>query len=82
MRVRGIRRDMDAVRKAVNEEISFNGEQGGIAAGLAAEGFAGGYRQALSDVDLALSGANPDSRYWNSDNIDKFRKPTAITEGE
>ena len=64
---RGIKRQMKIAYRNVSKEIS-HGERGGFyAAGLASEGYAGGYRQALSDVRLALDGVPPtDSRYWPS----------------
>jgi len=48
----------------VNKEIEGN-SVGKYGAGLASEGYAGGYRDALNDVLLALRGVNPNRRwYW------------------
>lgn len=55
------------VRAAVQEEISGNASRGGKAAsGLSAEGYAGGYRDCLDDVEAALMHGYPsDNRgYW------------------
>ena len=49
----------------VNEEIAFNSLGGFYARGLATEGYAGGYRQALQDVLLLLNDVQPNTRtYW------------------
>lgn len=62
---KGIQRKIKEVLESVNEEIAISSRGGGFhARGLAGEGFAGGYRQALWDVQLALRGINPNSRYW------------------
>ncbi|MDZ4344783.1 MAG: hypothetical protein U1E51_20360, partial [Candidatus Binatia bacterium] len=60
-----IKRQIDAALERVNAEISANARQGHIAAGLASEGYAGGYRDALYDVLLVLNGGKPKRRdYW------------------
>jgi len=52
-------------RDSANKEISDMSRGGGIGAGLASEGYAGGYRDALDDVLLVLNGVTPQSRgYW------------------
>ena len=54
-------------REAVRKEITANGESGDkYARGLANEGYAGGYLQALDDVDAAARHGYPnDPRgYW------------------
>ena len=55
-----------AARKRVQAEISNNAARGGYAAGLANEGYAGGYLQALTDVDAALTHGHVSDRrhYW------------------
>lgn len=65
---KGIKRQLKIAYKNVSKEISW-GEKGNFyQAGLASEGYAGGYRQALSDVKLALDGVAPsNSRYWPQD---------------
>lgn len=59
-------RRLQKVLTRVRQEISGNASSGGrFAAGLAAEGYAGGYAQALRDVLLALNGVEPTTRdYW------------------
>lgn len=65
---RGIRRDLRRAMDAVSEEISATRSSGGkYTSGLASEGYSGGYRDALSDVQLALNGVPPSgSRFWPS----------------
>ena len=52
----------------VNREISLTASRGGKYAGaLAGEGYAGGYADALMDVELLLSGYMPSRRgYWKT----------------
>ena len=51
----------------VNAEISALATGGRYAAGLASEGYAGGYRDALYDIQLLLNGVTPRRRhYWDS----------------
>ena len=47
--------------------IGHNASTGGkFARGLSSEGYAGGYAQALEDVQLALNGVKPRTRgYWD-----------------
>jgi hypothetical protein len=63
---KGIVRAVNAARKWVDKEISDSASVGGMyARGMAAEGYAGGYRDALDDVMLALNGVKPSRRgYW------------------
>jgi len=67
---RGIKRKLQQVRRQVELEISGFARrdegQGGVnyAGGLASEGYAGGYRDALDDVMLALNGVPPSRRGW------------------
>jgi len=67
---KGIVRNVERALKRVNEEISGfcrgkDGRQGFYAGGLASEGYSGGYRDALSDILLALNGVQPERRnYW------------------
>lgn len=64
---KGILRDLKRANEKVAAEISASAAEGRIAAGLSAEGFAGGYQAALQDIELALRGYPPtDSRYWPS----------------
>jgi hypothetical protein len=54
-------------RQAVDQEITGNGSSGDkFARGLANEGYAGGYRQALEDVEAMLRHGYPGDprRYW------------------
>lgn len=62
--MKGIKRQLGAAMKNVSEEISNNSRGGLYAGGLASEGYAGGYRDALNDVLLALNGVCPNSRFW------------------
>lgn len=59
---------MDAVRKIVAAEISGNAQGGKFARGLASEGFAGGYLQAIDDIDAALRHGYPSDHrgYWRA----------------
>jgi len=69
---KGIRRDLKKVLDEVNKDIASNAKPNSMfARGLASEGYAGGYRQALYDVQLALDGVMPNSRYWHRDVINK-----------
>jgi hypothetical protein len=66
---RGIKRKLKLVREQVEREISglaSRGSGSGInyAGGLAGEGYAGGYRDALDDILLALDGIPPSRRGW------------------
>lgn len=46
-------------------DIAGQAANGRYAAALSSEGYAAGYRQAISDVQLALNDAPPsNSRYW------------------
>ena len=61
----GIKRDIRRALDRVYVEISGNASHGRVAAGLSAEGYAGGYRDALEDVLQALNGwPSSNSRYW------------------
>lgn len=61
----GIKKDLTSAIRSATKEIHANSKRGGYAAGLASEGYAGGYLAALSDVRLALNGVRPNnSRYW------------------
>ena len=54
------------LQKNVSAEIKGN-STGFYGAGIASEGYAGGYRDALSDVMLILNNIEPrNSRYWRS----------------
>jgi hypothetical protein len=54
------------VRNEVMKEISANRDGGKFARGLSAEGFAGGYLQALDDIEAALRHGHPSDHrgYW------------------
>lgn len=66
-----------AACKAVEKDISGHASRGGIyAGGLAGEGYNGGYRDALSDVILALNGVTPDRNGWW-----KRRQPGDVNNG-
>lgn len=64
---RNVLKRMEKVRAVVRDEIRGNGASGGkFARGLASEGFAGGYLQALDDVEAALRHGYPSDHrgYW------------------
>lgn len=65
---RHVLKRMDAVRRRVEAEIAANSEGGKYGAGLANEGFAGGYLAALSDIEAALRHGNPSDHrgYWRN----------------
>lgn len=67
MSARDLRRLLKLARENVDAEISDSAKHGGkFARGLSSEGYAGGYRDALHDVEAILGGYMPtDSRrYW------------------
>ena len=70
---RHVLKRMKAVRAIVQEEIAGNrnmGSGGLYARGMAAEGYAGGYLQALDDIDGALTHGHPSDHrgYWREAN--------------
>lgn len=67
MGARDLKRRLPAAKLAVEREIRENASSGGLyARGLAGEGYAGGYLDALRDVQAILYDCPPaDSRrYW------------------
>jgi hypothetical protein len=61
---------LDEALRRVNADISVNSKDGGMfGRGLANEGFAGGYAEALRDVDAVLRHGHPSDRrgYWRRD---------------
>ncbi len=56
----------------IRREITGHAQRGDIAAGLAGEGYAGGYADALMDLQLLLRGIEPCIRpgYWRVDKED------------
>lgn len=66
---RTVLRRIAAVREVVSEEIHSNAQRNSgdlYSRGLSAEGFAGGYLQALDDIDGALCHGYPSDHrgYW------------------
>ena len=62
---KGIKRKLDKVYKNVEKEIHGIARRGFYASALSSEGYSGGYRDAISDVILALNGNKPKRRdYW------------------
>lgn len=57
---------MRAVRRIILLEISANARGGKVAAGLSNEGFAGGYLEAINDIEAALVHGFPSDQrhYW------------------
>jgi len=66
---KGILRRIRRAAETVGREISAFAGRGHIAGGLASEGYAGGYRDALWDVEAMLRGTFPCRRpeYWNEE---------------
>lgn len=69
MRKRKLIGMINRVADRVNADIAAYSEGGGkYRRGLAREGYLGGYLQALRDVDLASSGARPNTRrFWDDE---------------
>lgn len=62
---KGIVRLVTRVRRRIQEEMNAETRGGDrYARGLASEGYAGGYRDALDDVLLALNNVTPHRRGW------------------
>ena len=62
---RGIKRWLMAARREVSREIAAFASRGRLAGAMGSEGYNEGYRDALSDVLLALDGVEPDKwRQW------------------
>lgn len=62
---KGIKRKIRVVLKQIDAEISAFAKRGFFAAGLASEGYNGGYRDALLDILLELGGVSAcNQRYW------------------
>lgn len=63
---RNVLRLIDVVRKVVHDEIRGNRGEDKFSRGLSMEGFAGGYMQALDDVEAALRHGEPSDHrgYW------------------
>ncbi len=66
MRQRDFRKKVTQVREAVQQDIADFATQGHVAAGLANEGFNGGYLAALDDVLLAMTDVTPNRFWWRS----------------
>ena len=65
MRVRHTIKTIGIARERLSREIAgLRGDGSKYAAGLATEGYAGGYRDALDDVILVLNGVRPERRGW------------------
>ena len=70
MNKRDFLKRLDKALAKVNADISANSQGGGMfARGLANEGFAGGYAEALRDVDAVLRHGHPSDRrrYWREE---------------
>jgi hypothetical protein len=60
-----IKKNIKKAWERVNTEIKDFSLLGWEAAGVASEGYAGGYRDALDDVLLAMNGVKPNRHfYW------------------
>jgi hypothetical protein len=69
VRARDFLKRLDLALKNVNGEIGEFSKHSRIASGLSTEGYAGGYAQALRDVEAMLRHGHPnDPRgYWRRD---------------
>lgn len=64
MTLQRLRKRIACAEVAAAAEIAGHANPGGLyARGLANEGWAGGYLQALRDVQLVMNGVEPNSRY-------------------
>lgn len=73
-----LKRELTHVRTAVRQEIANNAASGGrFAAGLAGEGYAGGYLHAIDDILLTLDKILPSSSRYRAawEEALKARKP-------
>lgn len=62
---KGIRRQVNRAHEQVSQQIAAYAARGDkYSRGLASEGYNGGYRDALSDVLLALNGVRPNRNGW------------------
>ena len=59
---KGIKRKIKHVSRKVQAEIGGFVRRGFVAGGMAAEGYCGGYADALQDVLFALNGGTPNRR--------------------
>jgi len=58
----GILKKLDVVSRNLRQEMDPGPDAGKFMRGLAYEGYLGGYRQAILDVELALRGGHPTTR--------------------
>uniref|UniRef100_A0A6M3X4J5 Uncharacterized protein n=1 Tax=viral metagenome TaxID=1070528 RepID=A0A6M3X4J5_9ZZZZ len=65
----GIKRKLSKVLENVNHDIHLQAKESHFGNGaLSAEGYNGGYADAIMDVELALNGIQPKRRnWWNDD---------------
>lgn len=69
-----IKRQLERVHKKVQKEISDFASRGSpFSAGLASEGYNGGYLDAISDVMLALNGVTPNyhKNWWSEEDSEQ-----------
>jgi len=59
---KGIYRKLDLVLKNIKDKMYLPSDASMYARGMRSEGYLGGYRQAIMDVILALSGIHPTTR--------------------
>jgi hypothetical protein len=65
--MKGITGQLKQAMENAQREISANAAGGKYGAGLACEGYAGGYLAALHDVHAAMRGLTPSSHFWPQD---------------
>jgi hypothetical protein len=62
--MKGIKKILIRVREQVSSEIRASSSRGYIAASMAGEGYAGGYRDAINDILLLLNEVMPQRRNY------------------
>ena len=64
---KGVKRKVQKALEAVEEEMADSSHDSFYGRGLASEGYNGGYRDCLHDIQLALEGITPSRRGWWKD---------------
>jgi hypothetical protein len=64
---KGIIKQLHIVRENLRRQMCLPRDAGKYERGFRSEGYLGGYRQAIDDVELALRGSQPTTRdLWNA----------------
>ncbi len=61
---KAIKRKVQKALEAVEEDMAADRQDSFYGRGLASEGYVGGYRDCLQDIQLALEGVKPRRRGW------------------